>query len=204
MEEEAPIGSTLLEFLEFDGDRLSRYCYDKRLGTSGNCRMCLVEVRGAAKPVLGCTELVRDGLEFFTASALVEKSKEGILEFLLKNHPLDCPICDEGGECDLQEGSLSLGVLRSRNYEETRREVRVKYIDELVSGEMQRCILCSRCVRYGLDILGNNNLGLMGRGEEVEVSVSSVKSGDLEIEGNVIDLCPVGLKVLNEELCLIL
>lgn len=197
VESEAPAGSTLLEFLEGGGDRLSRYCYDKRLGTSGNCRMCLVEVRGASKPIIGCTELVRDGLEVFTASALIEKSKEGIVEFLLKNHPLDCPICDEGGECDLQEGSLTLGASRSRNYEDSRREVRVKYIDELVSGEMQRCILCSRCVRYGLDILGNNNLGLMGRSEKVEVFGSSVKTSDVELEGNVIDLCPVGFEILN-------
>lgn len=189
-EKQVEAGRAIIEVCEGD-EKLTRYCYNERLGISGNCRMCMVEVKGVKKPVIGCVEKVREGLEINTKIGGIAKSKEGVMELMLKNHPLDCPICDQGGECDLQEGSLSVGTDRSRDFKITRREIRKKNIGRLIKTEMQRCITCSRCVRYEKEIKGEENLGMLGRSEYSEITVftETIREG---VIGNVIDLCPVG------------
>lgn len=188
-------GLTIIKALEEKGIKLSRYCYNERLGISGNCRMCMVEVKGVGKPLLGCVEKVREGIEIFTESALIQKSREGVMEFLLKNHPLDCPVCDQGGECDLQEGSMDVGSEKGRFYKATRREVRDKDFGRLIGTEMKRCISCSRCVRFMEEVTGNEELGLIGRGERIEINSrerGSIEMMGSKVSGNIIDVCPVG------------
>ena len=191
-------GITIMKACEIAGETLTgtkvgRYCYNERLLIGGNCRMCLVEVEGIGKPVVSCSEEVREGLKVYTETSLVRKSREGVMEFLLLNHPLDCPICDQGGECDLQDESIRVGSERNRSYGHVRKEVTEKDMGSLVKTVMIRCIACSRCVRYISAICGAGELGMVGRGVEVEVSNyinSSVRGNNMV--GNVIDLCPVG------------
>jgi NADH-quinone oxidoreductase subunit G len=192
-------GITLLQACEMAGAEIPRFCYHERLSIAGNCRMCLVEVEGAPKPVASCAQTVndlrpnKDGSPniVHTTSPLVKKAREGVMEFLLINHPLDCPICDQGGECDLQDQAMAYGIGGSR-YQENKRAVENKYIGPLIKTIMTRCIHCTRCVRYMTEIAGVEELGLAGRGEDAEIT-TYLQNGILsEMSANVIDLCPVG------------
>lgn len=192
-------GLTLIQACEQAGVEIPRFCYHERLSIAGNCRMCLVEVVGAPKPVASCAMGVndlrpgRDGEppEIRTNSGLVKKAREGVMEFLLINHPLDCPICDQGGECDLQDQAMAYGVDSSR-FELNKRAVEDKYIGPLVKTIMTRCIHCTRCVRFVTEVAGVEELGAIGRGEDMEITTYLEKSMTSELSGNVIDLCPVG------------
>jgi len=183
--------TTILQFLENSGIYIPRFCYHKQLSIAGNCRMCLVEVAKSAKPIISCGVGILDSMSIYTDSQLVKKAREGVLEFLLINHPLDCPICDQGGECDLQDQSLIYGSDRGR-FTEYKRSVVDKNFGPLVKTVMTRCIHCTRCVRYANEIAGYEFIGTMGRGVSTEVSTYITKSFNSEISGNVIDLCPVG------------
>jgi NADH-quinone oxidoreductase subunit G len=192
-------GITLLQACELAGAEIPRFCYHERLSIAGNCRMCLVEVEGAPKPVASCAQTVndlrpnKDGSPnvIHTTSPIVKKAREGVMEFLLINHPLDCPICDQGGECDLQDQAMAFGIGGSR-YQENKRAVEDKYIGPLIKTIMTRCIHCTRCVRYMTEIAGVEELGLAGRGEDAEIT-TYLENGILsEMSANVIDLCPVG------------
>ncbi len=192
-------GITLLQACEMAGAEIPRFCYHERLSIAGNCRMCLVEVAGAPKPVASCAQTVNDLRPnpdgspnvISTTSPLVKKAREGVMEFLLINHPLDCPICDQGGECDLQDQAMAYGVGGSR-YQENKRAVVDKYIGPLIKTIMTRCIHCTRCVRYMTEVAGVEELGLAGRGEDAEIT-TYLENGILsEMSANVIDLCPVG------------
>ncbi|MEQ8825617.1 MAG: NADH-quinone oxidoreductase subunit NuoG [Filomicrobium sp.] len=192
-------GITLLQACEMAGAEIPRFCYHERLSIAGNCRMCLIEVEGAPKPVASCAQTVndlrpnRDGSPnvIHTKSPTVKKAREGVMEFLLINHPLDCPICDQGGECDLQDQAMAYGIGGSR-YQENKRAVEDKYIGPLIKTIMTRCIHCTRCVRYMTEIAGVEELGLAGRGEDAEIT-TYLENGILsEMSANVIDLCPVG------------
>lgn len=193
-------GTTLLQACEQAGAEVPRFCYHERLSVAGNCRMCLVEVKGGPpKPQASCAMSVNDlrpgpngePPEVFTNTPMVKKAREGVLEFLLINHPLDCPICDQGGECDLQDQAVAYGVSGSR-FRENKRAVEDKYFGPLVKGEMTRCILCSRCVRFTTEIAGLQQMGITGRGEDAEVATYMNAIIGSELQGNVIDLCPVG------------
>ncbi|WP_019961877.1 NADH-quinone oxidoreductase subunit NuoG [Woodsholea maritima] len=190
---------TLLQAAEEVGKEIPRFCYHERLSVAGNCRMCLVELVGAPKPVASCAFLVRDMRGgpngeppvMNTLSPMVKKAREGVMEFLLINHPLDCPICDQGGECDLQDQSLAYGRTGSR-FAENKRAVEDKYMGPLVKTEMTRCIQCTRCVRFATEIAGVSELGAAGRGEDMEITTYLEQTLTSELSGNVIDLCPVG------------
>lgn len=184
-------GWPLIEVCREAGVEIPRFCYHESLGIAGNCRMCLVEVERSLKPVASCAMPVSNGMKIFTESLLVKKAREGIMEFLLANHPLDCPICDQGGECDLQDQAMVFGNDRGRFYEE-KRAVVDKDCGPLVKTVMTRCIHCTRCVRFMSEVAGTEELGVMGRGNSMEIGgyVKSVLTS--EISGNVIDLCPVG------------
>jgi NADH-quinone oxidoreductase subunit G len=192
-------GLTLIQACEEAGVDIPRFCYHERLSIAGNCRMCLVEVAGMPKPVASCALSVndlrpgRDGEppEIRTNSELVKKAREGVMEFLLINHPLDCPICDQGGECDLQDQAIAFGMDRSR-YVENKRAVEDKYIGPLIKTIMTRCIHCTRCVRFMTEVAGVEELGATGRGEDMEITTYLEKGMTSELSGNVIDLCPVG------------
>lgn len=189
------LGLTIIKALESAGVVLMRYCYNERLRISGNCRSCLVEIRGQSKVGLGCVEFVKEGMELFVDSVSVNKRKEGVLEFLLRNHPLDCPVCDQGGECDLQDGSAFVGSGKGRVFEDYRREVVRRGFSVNVVDFMRRCVLCSRCVRYDSRGDVKLSLGVIGRSEISGVSCYSVGFGGVlgsALVGNVIDLCPVG------------
>lgn len=191
---EVKSGSTVMEACKESGVWVSRFCYNKRLLIAGNCRMCLVEVEGVGKCVASCSEEVREGMVVYTESSVVKKSREGVMEFLLLNHPLDCPVCDNGGECDLQDESERVGSERSRVYNHIRKEVREKEMGWLVGTSMKRCILCSRCVRYVSSISGSEELGIIHRGVDGEITMNvnermALGSG---VIGNIVDLCPVG------------
>ncbi|MEO1040376.1 MAG: NADH-quinone oxidoreductase subunit NuoG [Pseudomonadota bacterium] len=189
----------LLQAAEAAGREIPRFCYHERLSVAGNCRMCLVELVGAPKPVASCAYLVRDMRggpngeppAMNTLSPLVKKAREGVMEFLLINHPLDCPICDQGGECDLQDQSLAYGRPGSR-FEENKRAVEDKEMGPLIKTIMTRCIQCTRCVRFATEIAGVPELGAIGRGEDMEITTYLEQSMTSELSGNVIDLCPVG------------
>ncbi|MBU2581060.1 MAG: NADH-quinone oxidoreductase subunit NuoG [Alphaproteobacteria bacterium] len=192
-------GITLLQACEMAGAEIPRFCYHERLSIAGNCRMCLVEVAGAPKPVASCAQTVNDLRPnpdgspnvISTRSPAVKKAREGVMEFLLINHPLDCPICDQGGECDLQDQAMAYGVGGSR-YQENKRAVEDKYIGPLIKTIMTRCIHCTRCVRYMTEVAGVEELGLAGRGEDAEIT-TYLENGILsEMSANVVDLCPVG------------
>ncbi len=196
---EVPAEYTLLQTCEAAGAEIPRFCYHDRLSIAGNCRMCLVELKGAPKPVASCAWAVRDCRpgpngeppEVITRSKMVRRAREGVMEFLLINHPLDCPICDQGGECDLQDQAMAYGVDGSR-FEENKRAVEDKYIGPLVKTIMTRCIHCTRCVRFSAEIAGVPELGATGRGEDMEITTYLEHAMSSELQGNVIDLCPVG------------
>ena len=197
---EVPDHYTLLQAAEAAGAEVPRFCFHERLSIAGNCRMCLVEVKGGPpKPQASCAMGVRDlrpgpngePPEIFTNTPMVKKAREGVMEFLLINHPLDCPICDQGGECDLQDQAMAFGVDSSR-YHENKRAVEDKYIGPLVKTVMNRCIHCTRCVRFTTEVAGISELGLIGRGEDAEITTYLEQAMTSELQGNVIDLCPVG------------
>lgn len=197
---EVPDYYTLMQAAEAAGAEIPRFCYHERLSVAGNCRMCLVEVKGGPpKPQASCAMTVKDlrpgpngePPEMFTNTPMVKKAREGVMEFLLVNHPLDCPICDQGGECDLQDQAMAYGVDKSR-YVENKRAVEDKYIGPLVKTSMNRCIHCTRCVRFTTEVAGISEMGLIGRGEDAEITTYLEKALSSELQGNVIDLCPVG------------
>ncbi|MET3560062.1 NADH-quinone oxidoreductase subunit G [Bartonella japonica] len=197
---EVPDYYTLLQAAEAAGAEVPRFCFHESLSVAGNCRMCLVEVKGGPpKPQASCAMGVRDLRtgpngeipEIFTNTAMVKKAREGVMEFLLINHPLDCPVCDQGGECDLQDQAMFYGRDCSR-YRENKRAVEDKYIGPLVKTVMTRCIHCTRCIRFITEVAGISELGLIGRGEDAEITTYLEKAMTSELQGNVIDLCPVG------------
>jgi NADH-quinone oxidoreductase subunit G len=188
---EAEAGSSVLQACESLGIEIPRFCYHERLSVAGNCRMCLVEMERSPKPIASCAMPVAEGMVIHTNTETVKKARNGVMEFLLINHPLDCPICDQGGECDLQDQAMAYGRDSSR-YEEQKRAVKDKYMGPLVKTIMTRCIHCTRCVRFATEIAGVPELGLLGRGEGAEISTYLEKALASELSGNVIDLCPVG------------
>jgi NADH-quinone oxidoreductase subunit G len=196
---EVPPEYTLLQACEEAGAEIPRFCYHERLSIAGNCRMCLVELKGAPKPVASCAWAVRDcrpgpkgeAPEVFTKTPMVRKARNGVMEFLLINHPLDCPICDQGGECDLQDQAMAFGVDSSR-FAENKRAVEDKYIGPLVRTSMNRCIHCTRCVRFTAEVAGTSEMGATGRGEDMEITTYLETAMHSELQGNVADICPVG------------
>ncbi len=188
---EAKPGAMLIELTDQVGIHVPRFCYHKKLSVSANCRMCLVEVEKAPKPMPACATPVAEGMKVWTRSEKALTAQKDTMEFLLINHPLDCPICDQGGECELQDLSVAFGG-SSSNYHEVKRVVVDKDIGELVSTELTRCIQCMRCVRFGEEIAGMRELGAMGRGDRVEIGTFVQKSLSSELSGNIIDICPVG------------
>ncbi|HEX2216722.1 MAG TPA: NADH-quinone oxidoreductase subunit NuoG [Xanthobacteraceae bacterium] len=196
---EVPAEYTLLQACEAAGAEIPRFCFHERLSIAGNCRMCLVELKGSPKPVASCAWAVRDCRpgpkgelpEVLTRSPMARKAREGVMEFLLINHPLDCPICDQGGECDLQDQAMAYGVDTSR-YAENKRAVEDKYIGALVKTSMNRCIHCTRCVRFASEVAGVPDLGAIGRGEDMEITTYLEQAMTSELQSNVVDLCPVG------------
>jgi NADH-quinone oxidoreductase subunit G len=198
-EHEVPAGITLIQACELAGIEIPRFCYHERLSIAGNCRMCLVEVVGMPKPVASCAMSVndlrpsRDGTPpaIITSSETVKKAREGVLEFLLINHPLDCPICDQGGECDLQDQTMAYGFDASR-FQDNKRAVEDKYLGPLIDTYMNRCIHCTRCVRFMTEVAGVEDLGAIGRGEDMEITTYLEQGMQSNLSGNVVDLCPVG------------
>ncbi len=184
-------GQTLIEVTDAAGIRVPRFCYHKKLSVSANCRMCLVEVVNAPKPMPACATPIADGMKVFTRSPLAREAQKGTMEFLLINHPLDCPICDQGGECELQDLALGYGSDVSR-FNEGKRVVQSQNIGSLIATDMTRCIHCTRCVRFGDEIAGVRELGATGRGEHMQIGMYVEKALTSELSGNVIDLCPVG------------
>ena len=198
-EVDVPPEFTLLQACEAAGAEIPRFCFHERLSIAGNCRMCLVELKGAPKPIASCAWGVRDCRPgpngepptVVTKSDLVRKARHGVMEFLLINHPLDCPICDQGGECDLQDQAMAFGVAGSR-YHENKRAVEDKYIGPLVRTSMNRCIHCTRCVRFTAEVAGTGDMGAIGRGEDMEITTYLETSLGSELQSNIADLCPVG------------
>lgn len=196
---DVPPEYTLLQACEAAGAEIPRFCYHERLSIAGNCRMCLVEVKGGPKPVASCAWGVRDCRpgpkgeppEISTRSPMVKKAREGVMEFLLINHPLDCPICDQGGECDLQDQAMGYGVDTSR-FAENKRAVEDKYLGALVKTSMNRCIQCTRCVRFSAEVCGTPEMGATGRGEDMEITTYLEQALTSEMQGNLVDICPVG------------
>ena len=196
---EVPAEFTLLQACEAAGAEIPRFCYHERLSIAGNCRMCLVEIKGGPKPVASCAWGVRDCRpgpkgeppEISTRSPMVKKAREGVMEFLLINHPLDCPICDQGGECDLQDQAMGYGVDTSR-FAENKRAVEDKYLGVLVKTSMNRCIQCTRCVRFASEVCGVPEMGATGRGEDMEITTYLESALTSELQGNLVDICPVG------------
>jgi NADH-quinone oxidoreductase subunit G len=196
---EVPAGITLIQACEFAGVEIPRFCYHERLSIAGNCRMCLIEVAGMPKPVASCAMSVsdlrpgRDGTPptIITDSPTVRKAREGVLEFLLINHPLDCPICDQGGECDLQDQTMAYGFDASR-FQDNKRAVDDKYLGPLIGTFMTRCIHCTRCVRFMTEVAGVEELGAIGRGEDMEITTYLERGILSNLSGNMVDLCPVG------------
>jgi NADH-quinone oxidoreductase subunit G len=198
-EVDVPTEYTLLQACEMAGAEIPRFCFHERLSIAGNCRMCLVELVGSPKPVASCAWAVRDCRpgpkgeppEVKTKTPMVRKAREGVMEFLLINHPLDCPICDQGGECDLQDQAMAYGVDSSR-FQENKRAVEDKYLGVVVKTSMNRCIQCTRCVRFATEVAGVPELGAIGRGEDMEITTYLEQAMVSELQGNVVDLCPVG------------
>ena len=188
---DVPAGTSILQACEEAGAEIPRFCYHERLSVAGNCRMCLVEVERAPKPVASCAMPVAPGMVVSTKSDVVKAAREGVMEFLLINHPLDCPICDQGGECDLQDQALGYGHDASR-FADNKRAVEEKNMGPLVNTVMTRCIHCTRCVRFSTEVAGVPEIGAIGRGESMEITTYLEASLDSELSGNVIDLCPVG------------
>src|SRR3954463_13306904 len=190
-EVEVPPGTTVLQAAEIAGAEIPRFCYHERLSIAGNCRMCLVEMEKSPKPIASCAMPAADNMVIHTDTAMVRKARRGVMEFLLINHPLDCPICDQGGECDLQDQSMSYGYDRSR-YHENKRAVPDKELGPLVKTSMNRCIHCTRCIRFATEVAGVEELGATGRGESMEVTTYIEHALSTELAGNLVDLCPVG------------
>ncbi len=184
-------GMTVLQACELAGAEIPRFCYHERLSIAGNCRMCLVELEKSNKPIASCAMPASDGMKVKTNTKFVDKARKGVMEFLLANHPLDCPVCDQGGECDLQDQSLFYGLDNSR-YTENKRQVAEKYMGPLIKTQMTRCIHCTRCIRFATEVAGIPELGAIGRGEDMEITTYLEKSMESELSANVIDLCPVG------------
>ncbi|MBC7506361.1 MAG: NADH-quinone oxidoreductase subunit G [Sandarakinorhabdus sp.] len=191
IEVEVPSGATVLQACEAAGAEIPRFCYHERLSIAGNCRMCLVEMEKSPKPVASCAMPAADGQVVMTTTPKVKKAREGVMEFLLINHPLDCPICDQGGECDLQDQSIAYGKGFSR-YQENKRAVTEKFMGPLVKTIMTRCIHCTRCVRFAQEVAGVEEIGAIGRGENMQITSYLEKAITSEVSGNIIDLCPVG------------
>jgi NADH-quinone oxidoreductase subunit G len=198
-EVDVPPEYTLLQACEAAGAEIPRFCYHERLSIAGNCRMCLIEVVGIPKPQASCAMGVKDLMPnkdgspkvLSTRSPMVRKAREGVMEFLLINHPLDCPICDQGGECDLQDQSMAYGIDSTR-FHENKRAVEDKYLGALVKTSMNRCIQCTRCVRFITEVAGVPELGAIGRGEDMEITTYLETAMHSELQGNVVDICPVG------------
>jgi NADH-quinone oxidoreductase subunit G len=189
---EVPAGATVLQACELAGKEIPRFCYHERLSIAGNCRMCLVEVApGPPKPQASCALPAAEGQIIKTNSPMVKKAREGVMEFLLINHPLDCPICDQGGECDLQDQSVAYGRGSSR-YPENKRAVTEKYMGPIVKTVMTRCIQCTRCIRFAEEVAGIEEIGAIGRGENMQITSYLERAVTSELSGNVVDLCPVG------------
>ncbi len=184
-------GLTVLQACEKAGAEIPRFCYHEKLSIAGNCRMCLVEIEKSPKPVASCAMPAAEGMNIKTNTALVEKARKGVMEFLLVNHPLDCPVCDQGGECDLQDQSMYYGVDKSR-YKENKRAVSEKNMGPLIKTQMTRCIHCTRCVRFATEVAGVPEIGAIGRGENMEITTYLEQSMQSELSANVVDLCPVG------------
>ncbi|HNE44210.1 MAG TPA: 2Fe-2S iron-sulfur cluster-binding protein, partial [Rhodocyclaceae bacterium] len=189
---QVPDGSTVMDAAQQVGVYIPHFCYHKKLSIAANCRMCLVQVEKAPKPLPACATPVTNGMKVFTHSELAVKAQKGVMEFLLINHPLDCPICDQGGECQLQDMSVGYGPMKSR-YTEEKRVVFHKDVGPLVGmEEMSRCIHCTRCVRFGQEIAGIMELGMASRNMHSEIQTFLGRTVDSELSGNMIDLCPVG------------
>ena len=184
-------GMTVLQACELAEVEIPRFCYHEKLSIAGNCRMCLVELEKSPKPIASCAMPAAEGMNIKTNTSLVQKARKGVMEFLLANHPLDCPVCDQGGECDLQDQSMYYGVDKSR-FVENKRQVKEKYMGPLIKTQMTRCIHCTRCVRFATEIAGVPELGAIGRGENMEITTYLEKAMESELSANVIDLCPVG------------
>lgn len=191
IEVEVPNGATVLQACEEAGKEIPRFCYHERLSIAGNCRMCLVEMEKSPKPIASCSYPAADGMVIHTMTEKVKKAREGVMEFLLINHPLDCPICDQGGECDLQDQALAYGRGFTR-YQENKRAVTEKYMGPLITTSMTRCIHCTRCVRFAEEVAGVEEIGVIYRGENQQITSYLEKTVTSELSGNVIDLCPVG------------
>ncbi len=191
IEVEVEEGLTVLQACEKAGVEIPRFCYHEKLSIAGNCRMCLVEMEKSPKPIASCAMPAADGMVIKTNTPKIEKSRKGVMEFLLANHPLDCPVCDQGGECDLQDQSMFYGIDKSR-FKENKRAVPDKNMGPLIKTQMTRCIHCTRCVRFATEIAGVPELGAIGRGEDMQITTYLEQSVQSELSGNVIDLCPVG------------
>ncbi|MFT9165614.1 MAG: NADH-quinone oxidoreductase subunit NuoG, partial [Komagataeibacter saccharivorans] len=188
---EVAAGSSALQACEAAGKEIPRFCYHERLSVAGNCRMCMVEVSGGRKPVASCGFPINEGMQIFTDTEVVRRARRAVMEFLLINHPLDCPICDQGGECDLQDQAFGYGADHTR-YHENKRAVTDKYLGPLVKTVMTRCIQCTRCIRFSTEIAGVPELGGISRGENLEITNYVEKALTSELSGNLIDICPVG------------
>ena len=184
-------GLTVLQVCEKAGVEIPRFCYHEKLSIAGNCRMCLVEIEKSPKPVASCAMPASEGMNIKTNTALVEKARKGVMEFLLINHPLDCPVCDQGGECDLQDQSMFYGLDKSR-FKENKRGVSEKNMGPLIKTQMTRCIHCTRCIRFATEIAGVPEIGAIGRGEDMQITTYLEQSMQSELSANVVDLCPVG------------
>ncbi len=191
IEVEVEEGLTVLQACEKAGVEIPRFCYHEKLSIAGNCRMCLVEMEKSPKPIASCAMPAAEGMIIKTNTPKIEKSRKGVMEFLLANHPLDCPVCDQGGECDLQDQSMFYGIDKSR-FKENKRAVPDKNMGPLIKTQMTRCIHCTRCIRFATEIAGVPELGAIGRGEDMQITTYLEKSIQSELSGNVIDLCPVG------------
>ena len=191
IEVEVEEGLTVLQACEKAGVEIPRFCYHEKLSIAGNCRMCLVEMEKSPKPVASCAMPAAEGMNIKTNTPLVEKARKGVMEFLLVNHPLDCPVCDQGGECDLQDQSMFYGVDKSR-FKENKRSVSEKNMGPLIKTQMTRCIHCTRCVRFATEIAGVDEIGAIGRGEDMQITTYLEQSMQSELSANVVDLCPVG------------
>ena len=192
VEIEVPQGATVLQACELAGKEIPRFCYHERLSIAGNCRMCLVEVApGPPKPQASCALPAADGQAIRTDTAMVKKAREGVMEFLLINHPLDCPICDQGGECDLQDQAMAYGRSFSR-FEENKRAIDDKYMGPVIKTSMTRCIQCTRCIRFAEEVAGVAEIGMLYRGEDAQITTYLEKTVGSELAGNLADVCPVG------------